>query len=537
MFDADQLIRLPGRDTFVSVAMSKATPDGGCDVVVAGPDGLERHELRADELASVETLSSDGEAASEDVLAALWSEWMAAAATNTDGAAMISSQLTPYPHQHQAVYGTMLPQPMLRFVLGDEPGTGKTIMGGLAARELQRLGMVNRCLVVCPAHLVTKWQADFERFFGGGLLRVENDTVKTGALRSRMAGGDGFWVVSLELAAMNTAVLEALHPDNAGWGSRDLRRGSPAHPDGRVVLRRRHRAGPSAAVSAHDGHPAPGERAAVSLAHARRRPAALPRGPKGRTLRRAAGAAGHPLPAPAQGGAQGTRWPGAVSAPVRLQRRGAALGGRVPVLPAGDGAGRHLLPRRRARSRPDGLRQAHRLVAPRAANDPSPPARPDERSAGAGRPARRECGRPARRRPVGRAARGRASHRVQECPGGEVRHQADPRPARGPTSTGSARTRRARRSGSRWWTGVWSPRGSSPKASASSSCSPSTPTPPTGWSSSLPPRATRRVATPGATRTPSETRSATISWPASSKSLCPPTPATRESICSRPRCS
>jgi hypothetical protein len=30
-----------------------------------------------------------------------------------------------------AVYGVMLPQPRLRFLLADEPGTGKTIMAGL----------------------------------------------------------------------------------------------------------------------------------------------------------------------------------------------------------------------------------------------------------------------------------------------------------------------------------------------------------------------------------------------------------------------
>ena len=106
---------------------------------------------------------------------------------------------------------------MLRFLLGDEPGTGKTIMGGMYAREAQRLGIVNRCLVVCPAHLVTKWQGDFERFLGGGLRRIDNDTVKQHALRDGLAQGDGFWVISLELAASNSAVLEAIHPDVAAW--------------------------------------------------------------------------------------------------------------------------------------------------------------------------------------------------------------------------------------------------------------------------------------------------------------------------------
>ena len=85
-------------------------------------------------LSNLEVLSADGQANSTQLLAALWSEWMGAAAANTSGAAMISSALTPYPHKHQAVYQRMLPQPMLRFLLGDEPGTGKTFIAGLYAR-------------------------------------------------------------------------------------------------------------------------------------------------------------------------------------------------------------------------------------------------------------------------------------------------------------------------------------------------------------------------------------------------------------------
>lgn len=137
---------------------------------------------------------------------------------------MIASTLTPYPHQHQAVYQRMLPRPLPRFLLADEPGTGKTIIGGLYAREAQRLGIVNRCLVVCPAHLVTKWQADFKRFLGGGLRRIDATTVSQHALRDGLHAGDGFWVVSLELAAMNPAVLDAIHPVLATSGLVTTRR-------------------------------------------------------------------------------------------------------------------------------------------------------------------------------------------------------------------------------------------------------------------------------------------------------------------------
>ena len=87
-------------------------------------------------------------------------------------------------------------------------------MSGLWLREAQRLGLAERALVVCPAHLVTKWQADFEDFFGGGLRRITPDTIREKALNY---SSDDTWIVSLELAANTRSVREALHPDRALW--------------------------------------------------------------------------------------------------------------------------------------------------------------------------------------------------------------------------------------------------------------------------------------------------------------------------------
>ena len=138
---------------------------------------------------------------------------MAAAATNAESTLLASTPLNPYAHQATAVYGAMLPQPFLRFLLADEPGTGKTIMAGLYLREMQRLGLIRRALIVVPANLVSKWQADFDRFFGGGLRRITADSVREHALDT----SHDMWVVSLELAAVNPAVQEAIRPDKAGW--------------------------------------------------------------------------------------------------------------------------------------------------------------------------------------------------------------------------------------------------------------------------------------------------------------------------------
>lgn len=47
------------------------------------------------------------------------------------------SGIRTLPHQIEAVYQRMLPQPSLRFLLADEPGAGKTIMAGLLIKEMK----------------------------------------------------------------------------------------------------------------------------------------------------------------------------------------------------------------------------------------------------------------------------------------------------------------------------------------------------------------------------------------------------------------
>ena len=45
--------------------------------------------------------------------------------------AVHTSNVDPLPHQISAVYESMLPRQPLRYVLADDPGSGKTIMAGL----------------------------------------------------------------------------------------------------------------------------------------------------------------------------------------------------------------------------------------------------------------------------------------------------------------------------------------------------------------------------------------------------------------------
>ncbi len=210
-FDTGMRVRFPGSSEWVTVRGAVAV-DGGWQLFVADDNGklTERKVLEAD---AVEHLSEDGGADSAAVLVGLWSRWMRSATENASAAALASMPLRPYAHQSRAVYGAMLPQPLLRFLLADEPGTGKTIMAGLWIREAQRLRFVRRALIVCPAHLISKWTADWERFFGGQLRRITADTVREEGLASQ----HDVWVTSLELSAVNLAVREAIRPDRAGW--------------------------------------------------------------------------------------------------------------------------------------------------------------------------------------------------------------------------------------------------------------------------------------------------------------------------------
>ncbi|MXW55987.1 MAG: RNA helicase, partial [Gemmatimonadales bacterium] len=61
--------------------------------------------------------------------------------------AVHTSLVEPLPHQITAVYESMLPRQPLRFLLADDPGSGKTIMAGLLMKELIARGDLQRCLV------------------------------------------------------------------------------------------------------------------------------------------------------------------------------------------------------------------------------------------------------------------------------------------------------------------------------------------------------------------------------------------------------
>ncbi|MEI6141141.1 MAG: DEAD/DEAH box helicase [Mariniphaga sp.] len=70
------------------------------------------------------------------------------------------SIVDPLPHQVEAVYKFLLPQPKIRFLLADDTGAGKTIMAGLLIKELMMRGLAERILIVTPGGLIKQWQED-----------------------------------------------------------------------------------------------------------------------------------------------------------------------------------------------------------------------------------------------------------------------------------------------------------------------------------------------------------------------------------------
>jgi len=70
------------------------------------------------------------------------------------------SIVDPLPHQVEAVYKFLLPQPKIRFLLADDTGAGKTIMTGLLLKELLIRKIVERILIITPGGLTKQWQED-----------------------------------------------------------------------------------------------------------------------------------------------------------------------------------------------------------------------------------------------------------------------------------------------------------------------------------------------------------------------------------------
>ena len=90
------------------------------------------------------------------------------------------SRIDPLPHQRIAVYEHLLRQEPLRFLLADDAGAGKTIMTGLAVREMLSRGRIRRVLVVPPPGLVGNWERELRTLFRLRFRIVSGDDARAG---------------------------------------------------------------------------------------------------------------------------------------------------------------------------------------------------------------------------------------------------------------------------------------------------------------------------------------------------------------------
>ena len=119
------------------------------------------------------------------------------------------SQVDPLPHQMDAVYGHLLTQPRIRLLIADDPGAGKTIMGGLGIKELKFRGLIERTLIVTPANLTDQWRRELHEKFGEVFTVVNRATVSA-------AYGKNIWednpqcITSIDFIARQDDILNHL---------------------------------------------------------------------------------------------------------------------------------------------------------------------------------------------------------------------------------------------------------------------------------------------------------------------------------------
>jgi superfamily II DNA or RNA helicase len=183
MFDPSGLVpgarvRLPGDGEVVTLVQVEEGPFWGF-VFRDARGGLDETTLTEDEIPGIEIVSSsttplfDGDPRAFRLgVEALRIE----NAFRHDMPGLAVSRISPLPHQLEAVYGVFLEEPVLRFLLADDPGAGKTIMAGLYIKELMLRRAADRVLIVTPANLRPQWQRELAERFGIHCVQFDAST-------------------------------------------------------------------------------------------------------------------------------------------------------------------------------------------------------------------------------------------------------------------------------------------------------------------------------------------------------------------------
>ena len=164
----------------VEIEEIKPVINGYCQLRVRRKDGyLEEIILSEEEIKSLEIISPEKKFVNPEELLLLIESFRIRYAYSYDPYFAVSlCGIKTLPHQIEAVYGKMLPQPRLRFLLADDPGAGKTIMAGLYIKEMKMRGAVEKILILVPASLKIQWQDELLRFFNEYFVIVDSELDK-----------------------------------------------------------------------------------------------------------------------------------------------------------------------------------------------------------------------------------------------------------------------------------------------------------------------------------------------------------------------
>ena len=166
-----QSVSLPGHFSTSVVLEAARRLGSGYECRVRLPDGsLDEIVISADEVVTLATAVGTPQALRlvepADLQLLVESARIRLAYAHDRQFAVSLSGIRTLPHQIEAVYQKMLPQPCLRFLLADDPGAGKTIMAGLLIKEMKLREAIDRVLILCPAPLTVQWQDEMQRWFG-----------------------------------------------------------------------------------------------------------------------------------------------------------------------------------------------------------------------------------------------------------------------------------------------------------------------------------------------------------------------------------
>ena len=232
----------------------------------------------------VKVAGLDGSGNGGRAITAVWAGWMGWAIPRIRSAVLATRPLRPYAHQDDAVFGAMLSQPRLRFLLADEPGTGKTLMTGMYLAEGRRRGLIpGKTVIVVPAHLVEKWIRELRRFFG--IEAHRGHPGDQAAIPLDLRADVDVWVVSgpLHLQPRRTS-QGGRRPERPGRSPYSMRLTGSRRPRSTWARPRSWRDSPPPAVA--DRHPAPRQGALLPGAAEPAGPRPLSLGQLGEGLRR-----------------------------------------------------------------------------------------------------------------------------------------------------------------------------------------------------------------------------------------------------------